>query len=191
MAPRDDFPASVKDALAKRAGYRCSYPECSIRTIGPSTESPSAVSSVGVAAHITAAAPRGPRYDRTISSSERQSYENGIWLCQLHAKIVDDDVQRFSVTTLQEWRHRAERTARHEMGAWDEQGSAIKSLTANPFGKIGVGRRTLILAGAGLVVSGGAAAALWQFTSSDGTLRPPKQARPRRCSFMSVLIMVC
>jgi hypothetical protein len=46
---------------------------------------------LGVAAHITAASPDGPRYDQNLSSEQRKSPDNGIWLCQNCAKLVDND----------------------------------------------------------------------------------------------------
>src|SRR3990172_9122164 len=54
-AVRDDFPAGVKDELAKRVSYLCSNPRCRQPTSGPQS-SPSGTVNIGVAAHITAAA---------------------------------------------------------------------------------------------------------------------------------------
>ena len=39
MAQRDDFPPKVIKAIALRAGYRCSFPQCGQLTVGPSEES--------------------------------------------------------------------------------------------------------------------------------------------------------
>lgn len=73
-------------------------------TVGPSRESAIDVATVGVAAHICAASPGGPRYDATMSPDERSSIENGIWLCATHATLIDRDVVRFSVDTLRRWK---------------------------------------------------------------------------------------
>jgi hypothetical protein len=116
VAARDDFSAAVKDSLAKRAGHKCSCPWCGFSTSGPSSESDQSVSNIGVAAHITAAAPGGPRYDPMMSSSARQSVGNGVWLCQVHAKLVDDDEHRFTVDLLRGWQRRAEEIALYAMG---------------------------------------------------------------------------
>lgn len=35
---RDDFDKPTREALAQRAGYLCSFPECGSLTIGPSDE---------------------------------------------------------------------------------------------------------------------------------------------------------
>jgi hypothetical protein len=71
---------------------------------------------VGVAAHISAARPGGPRYDPSLSREERQALNNGIWLCQNHAKIVDDDEARYTRELLIAWRATAEDLAREEQG---------------------------------------------------------------------------
>ena len=41
--------------------------------------------------HLTVAAPGGPRYAATLSSDRRRDHSNGIWLCQIHGKLVDSD----------------------------------------------------------------------------------------------------
>lgn len=116
MDARDEFSTGVKSILAHRAGFRCSRPACRALTVGPSNESPSGKSSVGVAAHITAAAPAGPRYDTTISQEERSSVTNGVWLCAIHAKEIDDDVVRFPKEVLRAWKQHAEDEARSLLG---------------------------------------------------------------------------
>ncbi|MBI3400633.1 MAG: hypothetical protein HY048_04360 [Acidobacteria bacterium] len=111
---RDDFPIPVKDVLAKRVGYRCSNPDCRQLTSGPQFD-PSKAVNIGVAAHITAASPDGPRYDPALTSEQRSAAENGIWLCQNHGKLVDNDRVRYSVTLLREWKRIAETTADLEL----------------------------------------------------------------------------
>jgi hypothetical protein len=53
---RDDFTKETIETLAKRVGSRCSNPGCRAWTNGPHSD-PSKALNVGVAAHITAAAP--------------------------------------------------------------------------------------------------------------------------------------
>ena len=112
--PRDDFPKPVIEVLAKRVGVRCSNPLCRKLTTGPRSE-PGRIVNIGVAAHITAAAEGGPRFDATLSTEERQSPENGIWLCQNCAKLVDNDAGHYTVGLLKGWRQRAEQAARAEV----------------------------------------------------------------------------
>lgn len=107
---RDDFKADVKDLLAKRAGMKCSNPNCRRSTSGPQ-EDPSKVLNIGVAAHIAAASKGGPRYDQQMSPQERRSEANGIWLCQTCAKLVDNDEVRYSVDLLRHWRRLSEEAA--------------------------------------------------------------------------------
>ena len=104
---RDDFSKATVDLLAKRAGYLCSNPECGILTVGAAVTADKSMI-VGVAAHITAAAPGGPRYDPTLTPEERRHHSNGIWLCEIHGKAVDSDADHFTVEMLRKWKHTAE-----------------------------------------------------------------------------------
>lgn len=108
--PRDDFSALTKRRLAKRAGFKCSFPGCNRSTIGPSEEGNTAVSNTGIAAHISAASSGqgARRYDPEMTPSERSSIENGIWMCELHAGLIDTDEVRFTTKKLKRWKHLAE-----------------------------------------------------------------------------------
>lgn len=107
---REEFDNQTKEMLARRVGFRCSNPNCRKLTSGPQVEPTKAVN-IGVAAHITAASPGGPRYDKSLSSEERKSIDNGIWLCQNCAKLVDNDEQRYTVDLLVDWKRLSERAA--------------------------------------------------------------------------------
>jgi hypothetical protein len=110
---RDDFDARTKKVLADRVNSRCSRPDCGKATSGPQ-EDPTKALNIGVAAHITAASEGGPRYDPSLSSEERGSVDNGLWLCQNCAKLIDSDVQRYSPELLREWKRQAEQRAQDE-----------------------------------------------------------------------------
>jgi hypothetical protein len=114
---RDDFTQAVKEELAKRAGFHCSNPKCRRQTSGPQSQATGSVN-IGVAAHITAAAPQGPRYDATRTAEERQSAANGIWLCQTCAHIVDRDLSEYSADALRDWKAVAEAMAFLELRGW-------------------------------------------------------------------------
>ncbi|MGN6105514.1 MAG: hypothetical protein ACTHU0_10450 [Kofleriaceae bacterium] len=101
---RDNFSESVRERLAGEVGYRCSMPDCGVPTIGPSDTEPRGVSNSGVAAHITAAAPGGPRYDASLTPAERSSNENGIHCCAKHARIVDNDPTAYTAAQLRQWK---------------------------------------------------------------------------------------
>lgn len=85
---RDDFTQATKDLLANRVGWKCSNPNCRKGTRGAAIEKEDIIN-IGVAAHITAASKGGPRYDESLTSHERKSYDNGIWLCQSCSKLID------------------------------------------------------------------------------------------------------
>lgn len=108
---RDDFKKSTIDRAAARVGYRCSYPECPNATIGASMKSNDSVSTLGVAAHICAAAKGGPRYDENMTVEERRSIDNCIWLCQFHARLIDTDESTYTIDILKEWKANAEKNA--------------------------------------------------------------------------------
>ena len=111
----DDFSDTVKKALAARVGHLCSNPECRALTSGPQDDSAKAVN-IGVAAHITAASPGGPRYDPDLLPEERSAPSNGIWLCQNCAKLIDNDPTRFTVEVLKKWKTDAEKEAKTRVG---------------------------------------------------------------------------
>lgn len=83
---------------------------------------------LGVAAHITAAAPGGPRYLDTLTPDERRSVWNAIWLCQNCAALIDRDIARFTVEELQQWKAAAEEAAGRELGASRGPASGLATL---------------------------------------------------------------
>ena len=116
---RHDFLHKTIDTLAKRVGTRCSNPACRKLTTGPGVD-PSRVVNIGAAAHITAASPGGPRYDPGLSPDERRAPENGIWLYQNCAKLVDSDPLRYSTALLREWKERVETEVLSSIESRDE-----------------------------------------------------------------------
>lgn len=116
---RDDFSRAVIDRMAKRVGMKCSCPECRAPTSGPDGDG--GVTNTGVAAHISAASPGGARYDDMLTSERRSDITNGIWLCQNHAKIIDDDEATYTAALLREWKETAE-----HMAALEARGYAVR-----------------------------------------------------------------
>lgn len=119
---RDDFTAPTKDVIARRVGYRCSL--CRRGTVGPNAD-PSRANNIGVAAHITAASPGGPRYNSELTSDERRDARNGIWCCQNCAKLIDSDLRRFPIAALIELREQAERAANERLEVVENQAPAL------------------------------------------------------------------
>lgn len=89
-------------------------PDCGIPTRGAASDDDGTIN-VGIAAHITAASPDGPRYEPTFTSEQRKHHSNGIWLCGTHAKLVDSDDDHFPVEKLSKWKRLAERKSFSEV----------------------------------------------------------------------------
>jgi hypothetical protein len=111
MTDRDEFPRRVVIQLAARAGHNCSNPNCRRPTSGPDSEQGTV--NIGVAAHISAAAPGGPRFDSQLTSIERSAASNGIWLCQSCAKLIDSDPVNFTPDLLLSWKESSEARAQN------------------------------------------------------------------------------
>lgn len=71
---------------------------------------------IGKAAHITAAASGGPRFDPAMSPEERRAIGNGIWLCSNCATKIDVDADAYPTALLHEWKRIAEEAAHAEKG---------------------------------------------------------------------------
>lgn len=112
---RHDFSQGVIKTLERRVNGKCSNPECRVSTSGPTNDS-SGSSSMGIAAHIAAASPGGPRYDPGMSPAQRKSIDNGIWLCSNCSIMIDRDVARYRVELLQNWKRSGEQLADQQYG---------------------------------------------------------------------------
>lgn len=108
--PENEFSPPTKDLLARRVGMRCSNPNCRQSTVGPRTDRTKTIN-VGVAAHIAAASPGGSRHDANLLPDECSSPDNGIWLCQNCAKLIDNDAERYSIDLLRKWKQLSEEAA--------------------------------------------------------------------------------
>lgn len=111
---RDDFTQNTKRTLSQRVGLKCSNPDCGRITFGP-TKKKDKVANIGVAAHICAASSGGPRYDQNMTSNDRKSINNGIWLCQNCATLIDKDVETYTKELLCDWKNSAEEKASNHL----------------------------------------------------------------------------
>lgn len=119
---RDDFTSITKRIIAQRSGFRCAI--CGCQTEGPGLDLDKAVS-IGDAAHITAAAPRGPRYDANLTSAQRSHVDNGLWACKNHHWAIDHDEKRYTVADLISRKRRAEDLALQLQGIEAAHGAEI------------------------------------------------------------------
>src|SRR5580692_657611 len=94
-------PATLKRLYAL-SGNLCAFPGCSAKIVQGKVL-------VGAVCHIRAASPGGPRYDPRQSPAERHGIENLILLCANDHRIVDGDVETYSVASLEKMKADHER----------------------------------------------------------------------------------
>lgn len=83
---------------------RCAFPKCPTPLIEGDT-------TVGEICHIAGSSPQGPRYDPNQSDEQRDGFDNLILCCPTHHKVIDDDLESYTVERL----HRMK--AEHEQKA--------------------------------------------------------------------------
>jgi hypothetical protein len=105
---RDDFSKDTIRIVAQRVNYLCSCPTCRCLTISASNRGIDKTSLIGEASHICAASKGGKRYDPNMTSGQRKSIENCIWLCENHAKLIDTDEQKYTIDLLKQWKSETE-----------------------------------------------------------------------------------
>ena len=104
---RDNFTKKTVDILAERVGFLCSNPSCRVHTVGPNVQLDKSTR-IGEAAHITAAAANGPRYDANLSPAQRSHINNAIWLCRNCSDLIDKDTDNHPTALLNKWKADAE-----------------------------------------------------------------------------------
>lgn len=104
---RDNFSKEKNRVIAERAAYMCSNPECRLLTSGPHSDENKSLKN-GVAAHIYAASPKGPRFNPNQTKEERSGAVNGIWLCHSCSDLIDKDPTRYTVEVLHDWKRKHE-----------------------------------------------------------------------------------
>lgn len=118
---RNNFSKKTKTTLASRVAYRCSFPGCGRITIGPGTDNNEHVITIGEAAHIYAAAPKGPRNNPNLTPNQLKAIDNGIWMCNSHARLIDIDEINYSAETLINWKTNAENYVRERLVTLDKE----------------------------------------------------------------------
>ncbi|WP_053407706.1 hypothetical protein [Vibrio hepatarius] len=113
--PRHDFLKSTITTLRENVAGLCSNPDCRVLTVASVSDKDKTLN-LGVAAHICAAAPGGPRYNPVQTKDERRAYENGIWLCSTCSRLIDDDADSYSVVLLNSWKSQTIEYVRSNVG---------------------------------------------------------------------------
>ncbi|WP_291982583.1 hypothetical protein [Candidatus Accumulibacter sp. ACC005] len=133
---RDDFSKPTIERLRQRVAWKCSNPSCQASTVASGSGDEKVVI-LGVAAHIHAAAPGGPRYVPEMLPVERKAITNGIWLCQNCSRLIDVDVENYPPELLRTWRAEAERRSYAALGKpLDGLVECTTSPTENEVGKV-------------------------------------------------------
>lgn len=85
---RIEFDDITKNIIARRAGFKCSFPGCNKTLVGPGVNNNESIC-IGECAHIFSAVLNGPRTNGGLNEFELKKPENGIFLCSNHHKIID------------------------------------------------------------------------------------------------------
>jgi hypothetical protein len=93
-------------------------------TSRPDPTNPKTPSELAWGAH-NRRSPGGPRYDGSMTSDERASVENGIWLCQPCGKTIDDAPEAFPKESLRARKSWAEFTAARDSVAVQDEINAL------------------------------------------------------------------
>ena len=112
----EDFTLAIKRQLRERVANYCSNPNCRVLTISTKESNSTSIHIIGEGAHICAVQPNGARYDIKMTSAQRKSFDNGIWLCRNCHKIIDSEPEKYSVKLLKEWKKDAEEYSVENIG---------------------------------------------------------------------------
>lgn len=145
------IPVRDQRILCTRSGNRCAMSEChKVLVVGKTGDDRESL--VAQMAHIKGERSTAPRYDASMTDSERNSYGNLILVCNNCHKVIDDQPITYSVERLHEIK------SQHEKWVVESTGKEIINVT---FAELSVVTKYLI--------SG-------QFVSSDSlTIIPPRE----------------
>jgi hypothetical protein len=135
---RDEFPKTVVEALSKRAAFICSNPDCRALTIAPSEADATKWIYIGKAAHICAAAERGPRYKGEMTPEERASASNGLFLCSSCADMIDkNNGLDFPEPVLRRWKEEHEKWVAANLNKRQSPASQLPTFQVTSVGQQG------------------------------------------------------
>lgn len=103
MSASNHFSKLKKEGLRQEVGDFCSAPFCGVQTsVYDITTRKRRLT--GDAAHICGAKKGGARYADLPSGWKRDGLDNGIWLCAVCHRMIDNSAELFSVETLLAWK---------------------------------------------------------------------------------------
>lgn len=116
---RIDFGLVTRQLLHAAAGQRCCFRTCLRLTSGVSRKhGDDCERGVGVAAHVYSAAQQGPRGRGGLTPEQVRSASNGLWMCSLHGREVDDFQDEYPAEDL--LRMKAVRELAHKLERSDD-----------------------------------------------------------------------
>lgn len=101
-----------------RAANRCAFPDCHRELVMDKSETDDE-SLIGQECHIIAREQIGPRGDSSLAPEARDNYDNLILLCNIHHKLIDDQINTFSVQVLKEMKSCHETWVRESLQGFD------------------------------------------------------------------------
>jgi len=117
----------TRKVLWGRSGNLCAFCKEHL-VVDASAADPESV--VGDECHIISGAPNGPRHDPTLASDEIDDINNLILLCRVHHKLVDDQAETFTASTLQQLKANHERWVKDRLGTQSQAESVRVVRTA-------------------------------------------------------------
>jgi hypothetical protein len=97
-----EFTEAVKKQIAQEAMFICSSPSCFRFTAYNTSEGHART--IAEAAHVNAASKKGPRAKPNADLKKLKSKENGIWLCRICHKLIDDAPKCYPEPLLRQWK---------------------------------------------------------------------------------------
>ena len=147
------FPRNIRERVSKRASYICSNPNCHHFTLCASDAGTDLFISIGKAAHITAGAANGPRYDPSLTSEQRSSADNAIFLCSSCEDMIDyNNGLDYPVDLLEKWKSEHEAWVKENLNKPAD--SLISTIDGEHYAK-GKGKVTAIHATAPVLIKPG------------------------------------
>ncbi len=120
--------------LLGRSANRCAEPGCRVLCM-TMEERRDDVTMLGEIAHIHAKSPKGPRFNADLSEKQRDAYDNLLWLCLGHHKIVDNKANEhiYSADLLRSWKRDVEAWVSQQLQTLDvpEEVSTLLNFMVN------------------------------------------------------------